>query len=393
MLIVVAVLITLMTMVFRLSSIGGSQWRRNRTIAHLQRVENCLSGYYAAFGSYPPVSLHGSRNIFAAVNTHGIQSDSQENTAIWGWTKIGEPAEKRAWNQVRAACRAQPVAASFPFPDNYDGKVKANSDMMKMKASSNSSRFRKFWENEDTKNRLVAGFDDASSANIGRFNSYSDETDWRELQLFRFGLMSYLLPRYLVMMNGGSELFYTRYAQWTSNNILPRDPLDDQPLTWKRIKELQESDNPYDVAHVANIPSQAITARWMPNLEKTVGTNHSGWRIFGIDITSDGDEDIPLSDNEMALDRMEETIFTPGGYDQGGYNNQYVLDTVTVYDGWAQELYYYSPSPHQSYTLWSAGPNKRTFPPWVPLDSQALTGNARKLVQLWTEDDIVHMSN
>ena len=62
MLIVVVVLVTLMTMTFRLSSLGGDNWRHNKTVARLQRLENCLSGYYAAFGTYPPVALHGYRN-------------------------------------------------------------------------------------------------------------------------------------------------------------------------------------------------------------------------------------------------------------------------------------------------------------------------------------------
>ena len=63
MLIVVAVMVTLMSMVFRLTSIGGSATARNVTVSRLQRLENCLSGYYAAFGTYPPVKLHGTRDI------------------------------------------------------------------------------------------------------------------------------------------------------------------------------------------------------------------------------------------------------------------------------------------------------------------------------------------
>ena len=61
-LIVVVVLVTLMAVTFRLSSIGSNQTARNKTVSRLQKLENCLSGYYAAFGTYPPVRLHGSRN-------------------------------------------------------------------------------------------------------------------------------------------------------------------------------------------------------------------------------------------------------------------------------------------------------------------------------------------
>ena len=48
MLVVVVVLVTLMTMTFRLSSIGSGSSARNATINRMQRLENCLSGYYAA---------------------------------------------------------------------------------------------------------------------------------------------------------------------------------------------------------------------------------------------------------------------------------------------------------------------------------------------------------
>jgi prepilin-type N-terminal cleavage/methylation domain-containing protein len=72
-LIVVLVLVILMSVAFRLSSIGDSSESRQRTIVIMQKIENCLSGYYAAFGSYPPVKLHGSRNYRLRVNKYGIQ--------------------------------------------------------------------------------------------------------------------------------------------------------------------------------------------------------------------------------------------------------------------------------------------------------------------------------
>ena len=49
-LIVVVVMITLMTITFRLSSIGSDATARNKTVNRLNRLENCMSGYYAAFG-------------------------------------------------------------------------------------------------------------------------------------------------------------------------------------------------------------------------------------------------------------------------------------------------------------------------------------------------------
>lgn len=271
MLIVVTVLITLMTMVFRLGSLGGDSTRRNVTISRLQRVENCLSGYYAAFGSYPPVKLHGTRNIYAKANSHGIQSEDDENTDLWSWSSIGESKEIAAWNQVRAACRAQPVDACFPFPDGYSERIRIVSKALREKAESGDNRYKAYWSNPDVKAKLSAEFSDASSENIGRFSPYRDDIEWKDVQLFKFGLMSFLLPRYLVMMNGDQSFF--QYAQWTENNTLPRNPLDDSEFSWEKIRQnQQDTSNAKNLASVANIPSQAITARWMPNLEGVVSS-------------------------------------------------------------------------------------------------------------------------
>jgi len=60
-------------------------------------------------------------------------------------------------------------------------------------------------------------------------------------------------------------------------------------------------------------------------------------------------------------------------------------------DGWWRDIYYYSPEPYQTYTVWSAGPNGRTFPPWISRDS--LGSEANRCVAAWTVDDIIHMSN
>ena len=78
----------------------------------------------------------------------------------------------------------------------------------------------------------------------------------------------------------------------------------------------------------------------------------------------------------------------------GGYSQQYILDSMTVKDGWGNEFYYYSPTPHQSYTLWSAGPNGMTFPPWVTDEElQNMKGEDRTKAQKWMADDIMHMQN
>ena len=90
---ILALIVTLMTIAVRLAGIGGGADNRNRTIVRMQRLENCLSGYHAAFGSYPPVKLHGTRDIYQRVSSHGIQTD-RRNESIWGWNEIGEQGER-----------------------------------------------------------------------------------------------------------------------------------------------------------------------------------------------------------------------------------------------------------------------------------------------------------
>ena len=381
MLIVVVVIVTLMTITFRLSSLGGDSEYRNRTITRLNRVENCLSGYFAAFGTYPPVQLHGSRDIYARVSAHGIQSDTDKNTSIWGWQKIGEKAEIEAWEQVRAACKAQPVDCRFPFPDSpeYNIMVKGVSDQLKKKAEGSNSGL-----SENQKAVLSAGFDNGVSENVGRHNSNRTENDWREIQLFKYGLMSYLLPRYLIMMNSKEELYTGSYSQWDSNNDKPCDPLTGEVMSWQRVRDFSRGTTSSDLAHVANIPSQAVTARWMPNLEGIVCCNHN-FTLFGIPIRGDSWA------SELRPDNTDIEVFSPGGYDNSSTAGQYVLDSATVLDGWYHEMYYYSAPPYQSYTLWSGGKNNRTFPPWI--SRKSLESNANRCVALWIEDDIIRMKN
>jgi prepilin-type N-terminal cleavage/methylation domain-containing protein len=380
MLIVVTVLVTLMAITFRLGSIGGTSADRNQTVAHLQRLENCLSGYYAAFGTYPPVKLHGSRNYKLSVSSHGIQNvDGEEEDLNWSWAashRNGQDtdAEQRDWQKVEAACKAQPVDCRFPYPEGYRDFVDAISQDLQSNPPSNLS--------EDKKKVFSAGFDDGVSNNRGRHAQNMGESDWREIQLFKFGLMSYLLPRYLVMMNSAEEL-YEDYAQWTGNNSLPADPLTGQTYNnWQSLRDKAVSDKGTDLARVANIPSQAVCSRWMPNLEGVCSGNRA-IKLFGVQITT--------GTPELRPGNTDFEVYSPGGFDNDSTSGQYVLDGVTILDGWEREFYYYSPAPYQSYVLWSAGPNKRTFPPWVSRDS--LGSQANECIGLWVEDDIVSMSN
>ncbi len=382
-LITVGVLVIMMGLVFRLSSIGSDSTARAVTVRRMQCLENCLSGYYAAFGNYPPVKKHGSQDIFREVDDHGIQTENT-NKNLWNWSSIGDSNEQKAWNQVKSACLAQPVACRYPFPDGLSELAESVSEEMKDRAESGDDEYSAYWSNESIKRRLVAGFDDGVSKNIGRFGSYKNETDWTQLQLFKFGVMSFLLPRYLVMMNG-DQVFFNDYAQWTGNNEIPSNPFTgDQYSSWTQVRKYSTSSSQSDLAKVANIPSQAVCARWMPNLSGICSVGHGTMTLFGVVISDD-------SGSILSADNPYIEIFSPGSSDSTA--NQYVLDGVSVTDGWGNEFYYYSPEPYQRYTLWSAGANGRTFPPWVDRNSSELGGSANDCISKWVQDDIIHLSN
>ncbi len=89
--------------------------------------------------------------------------------------------------------------------------------------------------------------------------------------------------------------------------------------------------------------------------------------------------------------QMMSGIYAPGKASQESFNNQYILDGMTVRDGWGMDLFYYSPPPYQSYRLWSAGPNHKTIPPWVDLSSGDMR-QYRNTAAEWMADDIVGLS-
>ena len=391
MLIVVVVLVTLMTITFRLSTVGSDQEARATTISRMQRLENCLSGYYAAYGSYPPVKLHGSRNIYLKTNGNGVQDESgQEGKDLWGWKEINEDNEYTAWNQVRAACCAQPLAAAFPFEYSeslgkgvYEKAVLKLSEKCKKMAQSGKSDYKAYWYPPEVKEKFMAGFDDLVTKNSSRHTN-EGELDWRNIQLFKFGLMSYLLPRYLVMMKSYKDFYRNKYEQWCGNNTLPNDALTGDAFNdWNEVKEYTVNGEKMasDYARVANIPSQSVCARWLPNLAGICACHNT--KVMGIEISGGGAFSLSAGPANPPL-----WVFSS---QSGSYGNQYLLDGVTVRDGWESEFYYYSPPPYQQYELWSAGPNGRTFPPWI--DRASMSADANRCIGKWIEDDIVRLSH
>ena len=140
-------------------------------------------------------------------------------------------------------------------------------------------------------------------------------------------------------------------------------------------------------------PSQAVCARWIQALDGIV----SGGRTFyGVNtlLNHDDTHDYHYHETGSSLGGdpwMMSGIYAPGKASQNSFNNQYILDGMTVRDGWGMDLFYYSPPPYQSYRLWSAGPNQKTIPPWVDLSSGSMS-QYRTTAAEWMADDIVGLS-
>ena len=366
-LIVTVVIATLMGIVFRLAGVGGDSRKKAVTIDRMQRIENALSGYYAAYGSYPPVPLQGrSRSVYKAVDGNGLQETGSGETGkrTFSWDEMGE--------QILAACKAQPVAVNYPF---------------------NKQRDRELVQAMSTKRRLQDPSKPSYSVlqNVGGLNL--DSSDWRECPLFQFGLLSFLLPRYAFMLEGDQELYdhvntrtRRRGGQWAANNQLPcRLDTGEQYASWHDIQRAIRAGDSYknaslsvDKSLVENLTSQSVCARWMPNF---AGIVSGGKTFFGVD-TAD-EENYSKATRAMP----------PGGYAGSGSSGSslYALDGMTIVDGWGNEFFYYSEAPYGSYKIWSSGADGRTFPPWY--DRSQLNASDLKAVTGWTADDISGLNN
>lgn len=304
MMVVVALIGILIGGVFRLIGAAGENAKRAETIDRMQRVENALSGFYSEYGTYPPVARHGSPDPFVTQADDGTTTPAGSLTAA---------------NALRAA-RCQPMAFEFPTTKGMDEFINQR------------------WGSEGVY---------SANQNPGAFDSTKNR--WEDVKLFRFGVLSFLLPRLEVIGNfrttGGDrpdEAFFD-YQQWKQYNDSRKGSYTDQ----------------------LNRESTAC-ARWMPNLE---GLVFGGKVLFGVN-TAEKDAGYPGFSAR---------------YSQGT-GNKHILGCMTVRDGWGNELFYYSAAPYQSYRVWSAGKDGNTFPPWVPLDSLSVT--ERKQVNEWIKDDV-----
>ena len=236
-LVVTVVIVALMGVIFRLTGIAGGTSARETTVFRMQCVENCLSGYYATFGSYPPVPLqNATRNIFREAKG-GVQSDEPSDLWEEGVDFNYKDEKKCFYDSVEAACRAQPVRASYPPPegsyDDYDRYQK------RVQSALDDGVF----DDDDSGKTRVQNWVGRTLADVstspGFLNPYKKGNDkekdglsFNKLQLFRFGVMSFLLPRYRFMLDcakgtggGGTAAAFNgsidEFRQWTDNNELP----------------------------------------------------------------------------------------------------------------------------------------------------------------------------
>lgn len=396
--VVVVVIAILASISFKIAGFGENTSKVNTTIARMQRLENAISGYFAAYGSYPPVALQGrSRNIFYEVSDYGIQQVSRDPQ-----TSIDLRTEK-GWKQVEAACRAQPVAMQFPYASSQSAYVRAVSESLKQLHESGT----KGYENPV----LANGFDALENPEILKGKNKDGPGvkagDWTNLQLFQFGLMSYLLPRYLLMMghgNGvnntssGSTTIYDDFVQWGDNNAMPcRFEDGTQYASWGTLNSDLGDEN--EKWKIALIPTQAVCARWMPNLENLLACSVVVQPVYGVNVRD------PNAPGALSAENPDIKVYSPANSQSGGMggmgsngggSSQYVLNEISCKDGWNRDFYYYSLPPYQSYRLWSAGENGKTFPPWIPdeeIDNNSALQQYKDLIRNWVTDDIVHMSN
>lgn len=378
-LIVTVVIVTLMGIVFRLAGIGSGVRAKNATIARIQKLENALSGYYAAFGSYPPVPLHGLQDMNLRCDDMGLLIPNSSGSGNWS-SSSGKTEMQR---QIRAVCLAQPVAACYPYADTAENRDYVSQLSADIKEMASDSVNYPAWAARSA--AFSSGFSGLDRNIFG--SKLNDSVDWQDVRIFRFGLLSFLLPRYLFMLEGKKE-FYDDCRQWEANNRKITNFVTGKRIeTWHEVQQALGAgagtgggNDAATASMITNLPTQAVCARWMPNFKKIIC---GGKTFYGVD-TGTGEQ------YNNSADASSFMIYSP--YSNGSSGNAYILDGMTIRDGWDRDLYYHSSPPYQSYIVWSAGPDGNTFPPWIDLESLP-SEEARKVAADWMKDDIIHLSN
>jgi len=339
MMVVVAIIGILIAGVFKLLSAAGANNQRADTVSKIERLQNALSGFYSEYGTYPPVGQYTLPDPFAS------QTDDYGD-AVDG-SKLNEEA-------CRLACRSQPLAFEGPYVESLDAYINARFNGRLMSVNTVLGNLN--WETK------------------AEYKWCDPENTDNEVKLFKFGALSFLLPRVEVMCSGslmdsGSDcpkIEFFKSKQWKVNNTQAKVTAKDDTGVRRALEAQRVREN------------QAM-ARWLPNFEGIIigGKNN----LLGID-TADHDNVYPRFSADYNIGK---------GYSSKA-GSDYVLATMTIHDGWGHELYYYSAPPYQSYRIWSAGGDNKTFPPWIPLNSISSSAD-RLTISGWIADDIVRFDH
>ena len=156
--IVILIIGILMGGIFMLMGVAAKHADIARTRAKVQKLQNAISGFNSAYGTYPPVdNCYGPLDPF----------ESFENDFGDTINPSSDLTAAETISACRWACRAQPVAFEYPCAQEDDAMI--------------NLYFRD--SNVRSPNEVFA--------NAGTISS----SDWGSTKMFKFGLMSFLLPR------------------------------------------------------------------------------------------------------------------------------------------------------------------------------------------------------
>jgi prepilin-type N-terminal cleavage/methylation domain-containing protein len=312
--IVIAVIGILLAATFKLMGVASDARARAVTISRMEKLQNTLSNYHNSYGMYPAVPIYQNPNLSL------IKHDSDTGEALT--TSAGK---------ARTCARAQPMAFEYPTPLMLDDPV----------------------EDEQYTTKLQSLVQDVNAISINALVDSLDpnKTSWEKYKAFKFGLVSFILPRVDVVglpnsKQGPTLPVYVK-GQWKFNNPTSRAEVEESVMEKLELQRGLE---------------EGACKRWLPNLEKML----TGYKknLYGIQIATGGGHGL--------VKRGNATL-------EGSGNTVYLAHN-TVTDGWGNEFFYYSAPPHQSYRIWSAGPDGNTFPPWETITKQG---------EGWIKDDIV----
>ncbi|MFO7936461.1 MAG: type II secretion system protein [Kiritimatiellia bacterium] len=343
--IVLLIIGILMSGVFMLMSIASRQSDKAATRAKIQKVQNAISGFYAAYGTYPPVDNKYVETMDPFTN---FKDDFDQDVEGSG------DLNARA---CRWVSRAQPVSFEYPCALEMDRVI----------------------------NRVYGSMGTLSPNNAFPNPGTTAESDWEEVKMFKFGLMSFLLPRIAMVGNPAESGFndeqpnpgFYESAQWKAHN--------------RKFKTGYDGSNLAKAMRTQSAMENRAVSKWLPNLDSLLAQLEKS--IMNVSLR---DSYVDMNDIDLdpfvtgAMENSSDVDLHDMPY-RGPYKSKSgqktMLVCATVKDSWDMDLFYYSAPPYQSYRLWSAGPDQKTFPPWIPLES--LSSSDRAIVSEWLEDDIV----